>query len=502
MIDSRRATHGGTSPGWRSLRALLAIAAATFAPGSTATILDEHLALDCSQPSPLELRCSYRLREGGELQAALGHWQDQTLSATLGARYPQATDYTALLLLVDTSDPARAPALRAAVAHVSALVAAAPPHFRIGLASFDSDLRMLAPIASEHHALLISASQLRAKGRTTELYRSVGEALRVLANNDATRKVLWVLSDGLAEDYAYHHEDVIALARAHDIIINSIGYPRSVPQSVALQTLRRLSDDSGGEFLQATFPDFNLPADGLLRTLTLLDDGGRLVFDLTPLVAKGGAGASELELSLQFGERHLVASLPIELPASKVRTRAEAAPAPAASPAPLPATVLVNKGMNATQVWPWFSSLMAVSLAILGSIMVLYLRVKRGAQSVRAASAKPLAWLLLAEAPYTRHAIDRLPWRIGRGSSNDFTLADQSVSRLHAEVRGSEHGGVILHDLESLNGVFVNDTRIDSVQLRDGDSVDIGDVRMRYTLHDESYAAQEATIMVRTRTPT
>ena len=55
-----------------------------------------------------------------------------------------------------------------------------------------------------------------------------------------------------------------------------------------------------------------------------------------------------------------------------------------------------------------------------------------------------------------------------------------------------------MNDLESLNGVFVNDNRVDSIQLREGDVVDIGDVRLNFTLHDESYADQDATIVLRT----
>lgn len=504
MIDPRRAGRGGRPPSWRgplALRGLLALAAISCAPSSKAASLNENLALSCSQRSALKLECNYRLREGGELQAALGQWHELSIRAKLGARYPQADDNTALLLLVDTSDPARAPAVRAAIIHISTLLAAAPQHFRIGLASFDSDLRLLAPIGSDRAALLANTTQLLANGRTTELYRNVGEAVRVLAKSAATRKVLWVLSDGLAEDYAYHHQDIIALARSHDVIINSIGYPRSIPQSVALQTLRRLSNEGGGQFLQTTFPAFNLPTDSLQRALTLLDNGGQLTFDLTPLVAKGAAGAGELSLSFQTHEQQLAAIVPIVLPSIKAQATTETAPAQAAMPLPRTTAGRAAQGLNAVQVWPWFSSLMAVSLAILGAVTLLYLRVKRAPQSVRDVTAKPLAWLLLAEAPFTRHAVDRLPWRIGRAGNNDFILTDHSVSRRHAEVRGNQLGGVTLHDLRSLNGVFVNDTRIEAAQLGDGDVVDIGDVRMRFTLHDESHAAQEATVMVRTHTP-
>lgn len=505
MIEPLSATHGRRPVGWRpcvALSRLMALAVATAALSSAASTLTEQLVVSCGQDSPLTLQCSYRLLEGSELQAAVAQWHGQTINATLIARYPEPDDSTALLVLVDTSDPARAPALRAAITHIDALIAAAPAHFRIGLASFDTDLHMLAPLGAERAALHAAAAQLEATGRTTELYRNVRDALRVLAKSDATRKTLWVLSDGLAEDYAYHHADVIALARANDIIIDSIGYPRSVAQSVALQTLRRLSDDSGGHYLQTHYPDFKLPVEALPHALSLLDDGGRLGFDLAPLVAKGAAGALDLSLALQTLDQRLPVLVAVVLPAAKASGAVAAAAAPTAIATPRGAAVAPGAiDLNAGQVWPWLSIVMALLVAILTAVLVLYLRVRRGPPATRAATAKPLAWLLLAEAPYTRYSIDRTPWRIGRGRNNDFSLDDHSVSRLHAEVRSNQHGGLTLHDLASLNGVFVNDTRIESVQLRDGDVVDIGDVRLGFTLHDESHAGQEATVMVRTRSP-
>ena len=108
---------------------------------------------------------------------------------------------------------------------------------------------------------------------------------------------------------------------------------------------------------------------------------------------------------------------------------------------------------------------------------------------------------MLGAAPYTRHVIDRTPWRIGRGRNCDIVLADHSVSRLHAEIRHTETGTLMLHDLEALNGVFVNETRIDALQLREGDAIEIGDVRLNYTLRDENNATLEPTIIVQTRMP-
>ncbi|MEQ8659753.1 MAG: FHA domain-containing protein, partial [Gammaproteobacteria bacterium] len=77
-----------------------------------------------------------------------------------------------------------------------------------------------------------------------------------------------------------------------------------------------------------------------------------------------------------------------------------------------------------------------------------------------------------------------------RGRNNDLVLDDPSVSRLHAEIRRDVAGQLTLHDLESLNGVFVNDNRTEQFQLREGDTVDIGDVRLYYTEKDTPTGAQ------------
>ena len=507
MIEPPRATDGRGSGPARSRVARFALLLVTLCcevVSARAATLTEHMAIGCAQDPPLRLQCKYRLLGGGDLQSVVAQWQDHTVAATIGAPFPTSGDTTALLVLVDTSDPARATAVRAAITHIDALLVAAPAHFRVGLAAFDTDLRILAPLGTDRAAIRAAAAGLAATGRTTELYRNARDALKVLEKATAARKALLLLSDGLAEDYAYGHGDVVALARANDIIIDSIGYPRSVPQSVALQTLRRLSDDTGGRYLQANYPDFKLPSEALPHALALLDNGGELSFDLAPLVAAGAAGALDLSLALQTRAQSFLVLAPVVLP--------HASPAPAARIDPPPARAAAHPAaaqaprqpidLDAGRVWPWFGLLLALSVLILVAVLVLYWRVRSDAPTTVASGSRPLAYLELAEAPFTRLGVTSTPWRIGRGRNCDFVLDDHSVSRLHAELRCSDQGVLTLHDIESLNGVFVNDTRIESMQLREADVVDIGDVRMRFTLRDESHALQEATVVVRTRTPT
>jgi hypothetical protein len=62
---------------------------------------------------------------------------------------------------------------------------------------------------------------------------------------------------------------------------------------------------------------------------------------------------------------------------------------------------------------------------------------------------------------------------IGRVSDVDVLLLDEKVSRKHAKI--STHGGkVMIEDLASRNGTFVNGARIRSTELKEGDQIIIG----------------------------
>ena len=136
----------------------------------------------------------------------------------------------------------------------------------------------------------------------------------MVGKSQAGRKVLLIMSDGLAEDYAYHHEDAVPLARDYGVIINSVGYPRSVAKSVALQTIRRLSDETGGIYVQANHVDYSIPPGFFTRILTALDSGGTLEFDLRPLTKLGGAGMVDLSLAFQTRDQSFLVLAPVVFP--------------------------------------------------------------------------------------------------------------------------------------------------------------------------------------------
>ncbi len=62
---------------------------------------------------------------------------------------------------------------------------------------------------------------------------------------------------------------------------------------------------------------------------------------------------------------------------------------------------------------------------------------------------------------------------VGRKQHNDLTLSDQAISAEHCEFV-NESGWLVVRDLSSANGTYVNGKRISEARLRDGDEVKVG----------------------------
>ena len=75
---------------------------------------------------------------------------------------------------------------------------------------------------------------------------------------------------------------------------------------------------------------------------------------------------------------------------------------------------------------------------------------------------------------------------IGRSADSDIVLDDITVSRHHSEVSRLD-GGYIVRDKGSLNGTYVNQSRIDVCELRQGDELQVGKFRLVFF---ENAAAQ------------
>jgi hypothetical protein len=171
-------------------------------------------------------------------------------------------------------------------------------------------------------------------------------------------------------------------------------------------------------------------------------------------------------------------------PAAGAGTAAQQGTEPAsteapAAPAPAPAEGSCIAGIGSGCDQPIDRKLLfggvAASLGVL--LLALFLiRRKR-----KAAAPRFFGYLIEARADGEhRHRLDRAAVRIGRNRACDIVLQDDTVSDMHAVIRLSRDGSVVIVDLNSLNGTQVNGVRQQQAALIGGELVEIGATRLRF----------------------
>ena len=70
---------------------------------------------------------------------------------------------------------------------------------------------------------------------------------------------------------------------------------------------------------------------------------------------------------------------------------------------------------------------------------------------------------------------------VGRTAHSDFILDAALVSRVHCRLMATMMGELHVEDLDSTNGTFVNDQRVDRAVLNTGDRLRVGRVELAVT---------------------
>ncbi len=86
------------------------------------------------------------------------------------------------------------------------------------------------------------------------------------------------------------------------------------------------------------------------------------------------------------------------------------------------------------------------------------------------------------------------PIHIGRHTDSHVFLPDKSVSRHHAIIFNSEDGKWLVEDLNSSNKTYINDKQIQKAELKNGNSLKIGDFVLEVYIEEKSEAAKAAAL--------
>ena len=90
-----------------------------------------------------------------------------------------------------------------------------------------------------------------------------------------------------------------------------------------------------------------------------------------------------------------------------------------------------------------------------------------------------IAWISVERG--RRKGIRSLPYTLGRGHSCDLVIDNPTVSRKHAEIR-FDSGGLVLRDLSSKHGTFMDGVAVARSRLGFSQSVELGEVKLNLVL--------------------
>lgn len=450
--------------------ASLAVVFAAFgaAAADPELIRTEDIEYACEQRVTQRLECRYRPLFTGVLRAVTARIEQISLGTARAFSYPGAANSTAILLLVDLTSnksPGKLEHLRSMLAHAEA-------HHRIGFGTFDSIPRlMLGPSASRAEIAAAIDGLVGSPAAVEPGYRDLGEAVRVLAGHRATRKAIYFFTEGQAAADGYFHPGLQRLAEEAQVVIYPLVYSPAGAAGAGLEALARLAKETRGAVIRIDPGAPSLPKELAARPFAAIDAGGRFSLDLGPAVHAGTFGARWVTVDLEFEGRRLEVPVPVTIGEATTRTTS------------------IGTVLTAVDRDPGLGGEISVYLAAAALIAALaagFVYYRRSRAERLAAEPDtlgvPRAYLIREGDGGPRVWLARSTWRVGRDPDNDLVVPEHSVSRHHAEILRQKDGGFVIRDLDSLNGLFVNNHKVRHAPISDGAHIDFGDVRFTFAV--------------------
>ena len=460
-------------------------------------------------------------------------WSDQTKLAdgSFIAYDDQPDSATAYAFVIDVSNPARRATIARCVEAAVALAGKLNDRADIAVFSLGSSVKVEAPFGSTREKALEAIKLLKPEGDqayATLIYTGCKEIVENhLKGRPAGRKALVVFTDGKdetgkgkpdeAQIQRIKAQDLIASALAAKVVIHALGYVEQPSELTELDNINDASQKTYGAAEAAETGSGKLPDAFVASFPAYLSSGGRATFAATPLAGKS---AVFVKFIADDGAEFRVPERPEGVldPAPPAPTAPAVVPsvspdgAPGASTPsagevspPLPSAVKPGK--------PWLLPVLIGGIVLfLGMIALILRRAKIAAEAEAAArraeianendeepdalfentsgpvapapSRTPLAWLVMLDAEQTKIPVTQTSARIGRGQEDEIRIRNDSVSRSHCNLKRSGDGQWVVVDLESGNGVLLNGRRVESSVVKEGDVIELGEVKMRFVIAD------------------
>lgn len=478
-----------------------ASAAAAQTVGETRSPLTGLAVVDCAPVAPApEDSCTLRippLHARGDMRGSGAGFSFVRATDSL---FPRGIHPSATMLLVDrTPGPsgARKPWLPLEKALIARLIAGLPPQELTAVYSFDEGgtLQPLAPFTEQREQAIAGVDALKTGGVNTHIALNLLDAIKILAERDDVlfRNII-VVTDG--EEEGLFDDRVHETAIDARIAVSSLGFFWRASGSADIGRAKNYLET------RITTPSFGLSETVMPR------DRRQAEAAVDGFVAQYTSALSQSGLIVPEGAPE-VADLVVETQAPKIGAPGgtetvthrvqfipdvEAAPVATSEPAPSPGLLL---GYPRLWVLGGAAALLALILLVVGLVVF----VRRGGageeddlplgeedleleapalEGAVRAPAPPRAMATLVREDTREQLVVPAPRAtVGRALGNAVSISHDSVSRLHAELRQST-AGLLLSDMGSLNGTFVNGQRIkDGAKIKNGDVIGFGEIKLR-----------------------
>ena len=426
-------------------------------------------------------RCELRLSESTSVSKVTVGAGDQKRDATFQANEALSPP-TPVLFLLDQSagiDKAVFDRLKSVISGVLDLDSKS---LSFAVYGFTNEIRPIAPLGTAPATikLALNAVPLSQRG-TSELLRSINSVLPALRANKAERNVLVVLSDGRLEDTAYSVAEISKQLVDARVTVFAVAPSRAPDGLTAAQSLRRLAEETSGEFVVAS--DRGSRDRAIAQLKAHLVNGGFVSFSPA---AKDTLVEAELSNGRKIATTFNSKLFPDkELAPTSEDNKPDRTPAPTSTWDVFVAWFTRSWINQAATV---FGVLLFGALCWFASHLIFGRRSTAFPMSANEmppmiSDLKPtLARLEFLDSNGSSELVYSATTRIGRHSDNDIILKNTSVHRHHAVLKRDPNGPFVLIDMDTENGVQVNGTRVKSTKLQDGDLVELGEVRMRFRL--------------------
>lgn len=523
-------------------------------------------------PPKVEFKC--RLTPNEKIIAVKVKAGDDELFPKVVQYVDQADVKTAVLFLIDTSNPKRAREVALAQKLVvDALSQADEKRHVLGVYPFHGELDdQFAPMGTPLKDLKAKAADIKANGINTILYGSVLKAIGLLEHTEAERKAIVVISDWKSEDNVMDTREFIDTAlkqlKSGKIVCHSVVLVEE--DQSELDTAEKLSSATGGQFVKVTRQSMQVPGTFTQNFFGHIENGGTAIVDMagresaTKVVfevetaegkkyeytfdrkAKSGGGAvpdvnptdPKPDPDAPAAGGGAEPSDPAD-PEDKVdeadEPEADDVSSEEEESEGIIADLMNGKDLFGMPIWMILAGIALIVLVLI-VIVVMLMRGKDEDEfdtefsipeadgefptgeaiegmELPASDMPPLPDAPPAAPQYPEQfdlgngvalcrtlpeagenvvatlqfgenavrgiypiSVSKTAVRIGRGSDNDLSFNNDSVSRHHAEILSKRDGTYSITDLDSGNGVFVNGQEITQSALQSGDKVEIGEV--------------------------